>query len=81
MCDIHAYIKTKSSLDVDIEKSSMKIKKDYESYKIFVPKHKLDLFMSDEFWPEGVAYRRFFYFKQRVNGNAYKNSVNNQNLI
>lgn len=81
VCDIHAYIKTKLSLDVDIEKNSMKIKKDYESYKIFVPKHKLDLFMSDEFWPEGVAYRRFFDFKQRVNGNAYKNSVNNQNLI
>ncbi|CAG9560090.1 unnamed protein product [Danaus chrysippus] len=81
VCDIHAYIKTKTTLDVDIEKITMKIKKDYESYKIFIPKHKLELFMSDEFWPEGVAYRRFFDFKQRVNGNAYKNTENNQKAI
>lgn len=77
VCDITGYIKKKSDIDVCVEKINMKIEKDYESFKIFVPKHKLEIFMSDDFWPEGVAYRRFIDFRNRDKGNAYKDVVTN----
>lgn len=75
--DINDYIKKKSKLNVNVEKMKMKTTKDYESYKIFVPKYKLDLFMTDTFWPEGVAYRRFIDFKYREKGSAVKAGVKN----
>lgn len=53
---------------VTVEKINMRMQKDYDSYKIFVPKHKLDMFMNDDFWPNGVSYRHFVNFvpKKRV---------------
>lgn len=65
VCEINKYIQRKTSLSVTIEKMNMKRAKDYDAYKIFVPKHKLNIFMTDEFWPDGVAYRRFFDFKYK----------------
>lgn len=79
LCDITTYIKKKANIDVNVEKMNMKITKDYESYKIFVPKHKLDQFMSDDFWPEGVAYRRFIEFKYREKGSALNTGATHKN--
>ncbi|XP_045454310.1 uncharacterized protein LOC123663686 [Melitaea cinxia] len=62
VCHIQEYIEKKSNVHVTIEKMNMKTRKEYDSYKIFVPKHKLDLFLSDEFWPIGVSYRQFINF-------------------
>lgn len=77
VCQITRYIQRKTSLCVTMEKMNMKRPKDYDSYKIFVPKHKLSLFMSDEFWPDGIAYRRFvnFWYKgSAIEDNLEKNS-------
>ncbi|VVD05831.1 unnamed protein product, partial [Leptidea sinapis] len=53
VCDISTYIVKKTNIDVKVEKMDMKLAKDYESYKIFVPKHSLKMFLSDDFWPKG----------------------------
>lgn len=65
VCQITRYIQRKTSLCVTIEKMNMKRPKDYDSYKVFVPKHKLSLFMSEEFWPDGIAYRPFVNFRYK----------------
>lgn len=61
-CDIINYIKNKTSLTVTVIKMNMKMTKDYDSYKIYVPKDKLQIFLCDDFWPNGIAYRRFINF-------------------
>ncbi|CAG9560088.1 unnamed protein product [Danaus chrysippus] len=63
--DIMDYIQEKTGLLIKIEKMIMKIQKEYNSYKIFVPKHKESVLMNDEFWPEGISYRRFIDFKNK----------------
>lgn len=71
VCEIIKYIHRETSLCVTMEKINMRRAKDYV-YKIFVPKHKLNLFMYDEFWPEARAYRRrFFDFKNRRPASYY----------
>ncbi|XP_075977946.1 uncharacterized protein LOC142977751 [Anticarsia gemmatalis] len=67
-CDILSYIASKTDVTVHLEKMHMKTPKSYDAYKVLVPKHKLETFLNDEFWPEGVAYRRFVDFKIRSNG-------------
>ncbi|XP_045502142.1 uncharacterized protein LOC123699265 [Colias croceus] len=76
VCDIHTYIRKKTNIDVTIEKMGMKLAKDYESYKIFVPKHSLINFLNDDFWPKGVAYRRFINIIRRDKGNVRVTSEN-----
>lgn len=41
---------------------NMRRTKMYNSYKLYVSKHKLDLFLSDSFWPSGITFRRFVHF-------------------
>lgn len=62
VCDIVNYVNKKINLIIAPEKMTMKVEKDYDAYKIFVPKQKLELFMEDDFWPDGIAYRRFIDF-------------------
>lgn len=75
--DISEYVKNKSGLNVVVIQMKMKVEKEYNAFKIFVPKHKLSLFLSDDFWPENVAYRRFIDFRHRNTnmGNSVNNSV------
>lgn len=65
VCDIQNYIASKTEVTVLLEKVNMKIPKSYDAYKVLVPKEKLDIFLNDDFWPEGIAYRRFVDFKTR----------------
>lgn len=63
--DILDYVKKKTNiLDVTIRKINMKKQKRYNAYKMFVPHHKLSLFLNDEIWPEGIRFRRFIYFNR-----------------
>lgn len=65
VCDISTYIVNKMGISVTLEKVTMRTEKPYEAFKVYVPKHKLSNFMQDDFWPEGVAYRRFVNFRNR----------------
>lgn len=79
VCSITEYIQNKANIEVTMEKMNMTVAKDYDSYKIFIPRNKLDIFMEHDFWPEGIAFRRFVDFKWRTNGRHNKLNLNLNN--
>lgn len=62
MCDISNYIMSKTNISTRLEKMNMRTTKDYDAYKVYVPKHKIEIFLKDDFWPDGIAFRRFVDF-------------------
>lgn len=60
--DIANYVHKKVNIPVTLVKVNMKVLKDYDAYKVFVPKQNIDLFLKNDFWPEGIAFRRFIDF-------------------
>uniref|UniRef100_A0A2A4IUH6 Uncharacterized protein n=1 Tax=Heliothis virescens TaxID=7102 RepID=A0A2A4IUH6_HELVI len=78
VCDINKYVTTKSKLNVTVEKMKMRLEKEYNSFKVFVPKDKIDLFMDADFWPIGVAYRRFVEFRNKTDLGA-NSEINTNN--
>lgn len=61
--DIKEYLKVKApDTRVGIVKMSMRHEKDYDAYKVFVPKSKLGTFMKNDFWPNKIRFRRFYDF-------------------
>lgn len=62
--DIVNYILTKTNELVVLEKINGKKERDYNSFKIFVSRHKLPLFMNSAIWPEGICFRRFVLFNK-----------------
>lgn len=75
--DIIAYIKEKTDLHVNVEKMDMKLTKDYHSYKIYIPKRKEDIIMTEDFWPKGVTYRRFIHFRTNRKDTVETQNKNN----
>lgn len=76
--DILNYINHRSNLAVCVEQMNMKIDKNYNSFKIFVPRQKLDVFLRSDFWPEGIAYRRFIQLEHKQTG--MKDIIENKKL-
>lgn len=70
--DIKEYINNKTNLDLHLEKMNMKTAKVYNAYIVYVPKHKIDMFLNDDFWPNGVLYRRFVDFNRNTAGRTYR---------
>lgn len=62
--DISEYIEQKTKEVVKLEKINMKSERQYNAFKLFIPKHRLNIFMDDTFWPEGITFRRFINFKR-----------------
>lgn len=73
--DISNYVKDKTQVIVVPERIEMKHFKEYHSYKILIPKHKIDLFENDNMWPDGVFFRRYFVFKTRSMRGADNNKT------
>lgn len=63
--DVREYIVSRTGVEVQLEKIISKHHKDYDAYKIFVPRHKLDIFLDGSLWPEGIIYRRFIEYRSR----------------
>lgn len=61
--DIISYIKEKTQEEVTLYKINRKFNKSYNSYKLYVSKQKLSLFLDDAFWPSGITFRRFVHDK------------------
>lgn len=72
--DIIDYIFDNTKEKVNLIRINMKKDKDYNSYKLWVPKYKLDLFLNDQLWPEGINFRQFVYFKN-VDENTASNNI------
>lgn len=66
--DIIDYIYQKTKEKVFLLKIEMKRQKDYNSYKIFVSKTKIDIFLDDKMWPSGISFRRFVSLKDWQGG-------------
>ncbi|CAG4992498.1 unnamed protein product [Colias eurytheme] len=62
--DIVEYIKNKTSELVTLEKIQCKKEKSYNSFKLFVARNKLHIFLNTETWPEGICFRRFITLKK-----------------
>lgn len=65
--DIVSYIKNKTGVEVTLYKLNTKQQRKHDCYKMFVPKHKLNLFMDCDIWPDGITFRRFIEFRKREN--------------
>lgn len=79
--DIKRYIEDKTKENVSLEKIVMKYSKGYSSYKLYVSKQKLELFLNDKLWPDGISFRRFNYLhryrdKGVLSNNQYENYNN-----
>lgn len=64
--DVIEYVKKRTNISISVEKVKMKVARDYNSYKIYVSKSHLDTFLSDDFWPQGIAFRQYVDFRPRV---------------
>lgn len=61
--DIVRFIFSKTKENVLLQKIKIKTKREYNAYKMIVSRNKLDLFLNDEIWPDGVTCRRFMPYK------------------
>ncbi|PZC72415.1 hypothetical protein B5X24_HaOG211259 [Helicoverpa armigera] len=59
------YIKSKTQVSVKLELINTKKERGYNSYRFYVNKDKVDSFLSDSFWPEGIRFREFVVFKSK----------------
>lgn len=73
--DITEYIQNKIHVTIKLEKINMKISRNYNAYKILVPKHKLTQMLDNNMWPEGITFRRFVSFKEREKSDAGLNQA------
>lgn len=64
--DICEYIHNKTQEIVQLEKINMKSERPYNAFKLFVSKYKLNKFLDDKIWPEGIRFRKFIYFKKNT---------------
>lgn len=75
-CDIVNYIKEKTNDTVSLKKINMKHERSYNAYKLYVSKSKVDLYLNDQFWPNGITFRRFVRFIYRMNTcNSLKSNI------
>lgn len=54
----------------------MKSNKKYNAYKLFVSKCKIELFLNNELWPDGITFRRFIRFMYGTKQDSNRNTVN-----
>ncbi|XP_045457801.1 uncharacterized protein LOC123668052 [Melitaea cinxia] len=73
--DIFNYIKNKTSLDIKLTKWNMRHDKAYCAFKIFVPQYKLETFLCEDFWPEGISFRRFISFHRNGRMSGEKREI------
>lgn len=77
--DISSYLISKTGVHVEMEQVTMKTVKEYNSFKVLVPRQKLDIFKDSKLWPDGVSFRRFVDFRKNTKSNE-RNKLNNNNI-
>ncbi|KAG7301117.1 hypothetical protein JYU34_015524 [Plutella xylostella] len=73
--DISDYILEQTGENVTLEKVRMKKLQDYDSYKFFVSRHRLPLFLDKDLWPEDIIFRRFYNLNRNRDPNAITECV------
>ncbi|KAJ2950224.1 hypothetical protein O0L34_g11586 [Tuta absoluta] len=64
--DVRNYIYDKIGERVSLYKLRMQREKNYDSYKIFVTKSKLPLFLDNNMWPCNIRFRQFINFRDKT---------------
>lgn len=77
--DVAEYIKAKTEIVVSPVRVGMKEEKEYNSYKIYIPKDKLPVFYNDDLWPDGIFFRRYFIFSRTAIKDTDKLSASRRN--
>lgn len=62
--DISDYIVEKTKEAVQPQKMTMKMERHYNSFKVYVYKHNLHLYLDDNLWPNGINCTRFVRYKK-----------------
>lgn len=65
--DISDYILQKTKEIVSLQKMTLKTERHYNSFKMYVYKHNLHLYLDDNLWPVGINCRHFVRYKKTVN--------------
>lgn len=63
--DISSYILRRTEVEVSLEKINPRTDREYDAYKVIVPKSKLPMFMDVKLWPDGITFRRFVSLYRR----------------
>lgn len=58
----------------------MKYERNYNAYKLYVSKDKVDLYLCEQFWPDGISFRRFVHYMYKQN-NDEKLKLDKQGLL
>lgn len=53
------YVRSKSNFTLRVERLQSHHKSNFNSFVIRVPTHHLSTFMKEDFWPQGIVFRRF----------------------
>lgn len=62
--DVKDYIFSKTRERVSLYKLRMQREKSYDSYKLFVAKNKLSLYLDEKLWPSDIKFRQFIRFNK-----------------
>lgn len=62
--DISDYILEKTKEAVQPQKMIVKMERHYNSFKVYVYKHNLHLYLDDNLWPKGINCTRFVRYKK-----------------
>lgn len=77
VADITNYIKTKTGVEVQLQKVNMKLDKQYVAYNFLIPKKKLATFLDENLWSSGVLFRKFL----RFNRNSLEQQARSRNSL
>lgn len=76
--DIIKYIRSKTQETVCLEIINMKKARNHKAYKFLVSRTKLSLYLDENFWPQGIVFRRFMNYKRRnPNGTLSASDLHN----
>jgi hypothetical protein len=62
--DINTHVYSKTQINVSLKKINLKTDRGYDAYKVLVPKSMQNVFLNENFWPEGILFRRFVNFSK-----------------
>lgn len=63
--DIINYIQNKTGEKVSLEKIKINRPCEHNAYKFFVSQSKLQMYLDDKLWPQGVVFRRFINYRPK----------------
>lgn len=79
--DVIEYIFKKTQVVVKMEKITLKKKRNYCAYKVYVPKTKVALFLNDEYtWPMDIEFKRFIRYKKSHTPNGSLKEISDPQL-